>query len=234
MNEYKNIHSNQDIYVIGSGKSCDFIDQSFFENKITIGINQVFKKFDCKYYIRKEKELIEYVIDNINDNSKLFITNGKYGGDNLENKDFINKNLNENKKKKIIMLEHYKNCSFKIDKIKKTDFFDLDKNIKKNKLITSSSTICTGIHLAYYMGAKNIILVGHDCCLIDKKSNFNGYHTDKTLSFAHKNGQKDYNKWLSKIESHTIHIKKILKELDVNVYSLNPFVSYNLEGHKLN
>ena len=41
---YKNIHKDKDIYVIGSGSSCDFIDNSFFDNKITIGINQVYKK----------------------------------------------------------------------------------------------------------------------------------------------------------------------------------------------
>ena len=41
MENFLDIHKNEDIYIICSGKSCDFIDESFFKNKITLGINQV-------------------------------------------------------------------------------------------------------------------------------------------------------------------------------------------------
>jgi hypothetical protein len=57
--EFKNLHKGEDIYVIASGKSVDFIDNSFFENKITIGINQVYKKIKTKYLLRKEYNLIK-------------------------------------------------------------------------------------------------------------------------------------------------------------------------------
>ena len=30
--EFRNLHKGEDIYVIASGKSVDFIDNSFFEN----------------------------------------------------------------------------------------------------------------------------------------------------------------------------------------------------------
>ena len=40
--EYKNFHQGADIYVIGSGTSTELIHPSFFENKITIGVNQVY------------------------------------------------------------------------------------------------------------------------------------------------------------------------------------------------
>jgi uncharacterized Rossmann fold enzyme len=117
--------------------------------------------------------------------------------------------------------------------------YDHDKNNRnvntlpdKNKLVVSYSTITTGIHLAAYMGAKNIILVGHDCGKIDGECNFEGYHTDATYKIAHKNGKKDYNTWLNKIESQTIKLKTLLKEkYGCNIYSLNPFINFNLEGH---
>ena len=44
LKQFKNIHVGKDIYVIASGKSVDYIDETFFNNKITIGMNQVFKK----------------------------------------------------------------------------------------------------------------------------------------------------------------------------------------------
>ena len=36
LTDYKNIHTGQDIYVVASGKSCDYIQPSFFDNKITL------------------------------------------------------------------------------------------------------------------------------------------------------------------------------------------------------
>ena len=37
--------------------------------------------------------------------------------------------------------------------------------------MVSRSTVTSAIHLAAYMSAKNIILVGHDCGFINNKSN---------------------------------------------------------------
>lgn len=74
INNYLDLHKNKDIYVIGSGNSCDYIDPSFFNNKITIGINHVYKKFNCTYYIRKENQFLEEIINSIDKNSKLFLT----------------------------------------------------------------------------------------------------------------------------------------------------------------
>ena len=63
LEEFKNIHKNQDIYIIASGKSLDFIDNSFFGNKITIGINQVFKKIETDYLVRKERQLLNNILN---------------------------------------------------------------------------------------------------------------------------------------------------------------------------
>ena len=226
--DFKDKYKNQDIYIIGSGKSCDFLDNDFFNNKITIGVNQVYKKFKCNYYIRKENKHIDTVLKNIND-SILFISRGNYGTNNNVNKDYFEKN--KKYKNKVVIFDHYDNCG-SVDNdnnIKKYNYNHLNKN--NDKLISTSSTLLTAIHLAYYMGAKNIILVGHDCCRINGESNFKNYHTEKTLNIVWKN-QDEYNNWLSKIESQTVYIKNILKNnYNVNVVSLNPFVSYNLEGN---
>jgi hypothetical protein len=230
LTDFKNIHLNKDIYVIGSGKSCDFIDNSFFKDKITIGVNQVYNRFDCNYYIRKEYAFIDEVLSKINRKSLLFISRGDCGETNNRNKNYVErKKIYDNK---VIIFDHYKNCGSaeNPNNIKKYNYNHLKKN--NNKLISTSSTLLSAIHLAYYMGAKNIILLGHDCCKINGESNFKNYHTDKTLKLTW-NNQGQYNNWVSKIESQTVYIKNLLKDnFDVNVVSLNPFVSYNLEGNK--
>tara|TARA_B110000037_G_C16960405_1_gene440707 strand:+ start:34 stop:699 length:666 start_codon:yes stop_codon:yes gene_type:complete len=219
LNKFKNIHNNKDIYIIASGKSLDFIDNSFFNNKITIGINQVYKKFITTYLVRKEFKLLDEILKK---NLKLihFISKGEHGGNNNNNIFIVNKYKNN---KNIIIYNHNINNHL------------VEQLPDDNKLLVSYSTITTGIHLAAYMGAKNIILVGHDCGTLNGEPNFKGYHTDSTYKIAHKNGKKDYINWLKKIENGTIKLKKLLKEkYGCNIYSLNPFINFGLEGNVYN
>jgi len=222
--DYKDIHKGDDVYIIGSGSSCDFIDQSFFENKITIGINQVYKKYKTTYLVRKEFSLLKESVNNKDADTTIFISKGNCGGNNNKNKEYINKIYPNSKN--IIVYDHNNNGASPAHRITKEKL----NNLNDNQLVVSHSTITTGIYLAAYMGAKNIILVGHDCGTIDAASNFKGYHTLKTM--VQKN-QKQYNNWLNVIEQDTIVLKKYLKnKYNCNVHSLNPFVSFKLEGHK--
>ena len=60
----KDKHKGQDIYVIGSGPSCNFIDASFFDNKISVGTNQTYRKFKSNYIVRKEHKLLQDTLNN--------------------------------------------------------------------------------------------------------------------------------------------------------------------------
>jgi len=82
------------------------------------------------------------------------------------------------------------------------------------------------------MGAKNIMLVGHDCGTINGDPNFKNYHSEKTYKIAHSRGKTDYIIWLRQIEAQTIAVKNLLKKkYNCNIHSINPFVSFNLEGN---
>ena len=295
INNFKDIHLNEDIYVIGSGSSCNWIDNSFFEKKITIGINQVYKKYKTNYLIRKDPNLINESIRVSSNDTIIFISKGEFGHiNNNKNKEYIQKHYN--KSNKIIIFDHNHNPSK--NGLKK----EIINNLKEDNLLVSYSTITTGIYLAYYMGAKNIILVGHDCGTINNLSNFNddfkveygidtkkinitniilskclknnkiiiptndvkrknlfnidpcpkivksiyingkiynaneeinidaplNYHTNKTMA---QNSKQEYINWLKGIEKDTIVLKNFLKEKNCNVHSLNPFVSFRLEGN---
>ena len=215
LKEFKDIHKGDDIYVIGSGASVDYIDSGFFENKITIGINQIYKKIRTTYLVRKETKLLEEVLKDCKDTIH-FISNGDCGGNNNNNLNIINSKYKENNK--IVVYKHNVNKHSMPDKL------------PEDGLVVSYSTITTGIHLASYMGCKNIILVGHDCGTLDNKCNTDNYHNDKSYKIVHKKGESDYKKWLGNIEEQTIKLKRILKDKN-NIYSLNPFINFNLEGH---
>jgi len=222
LKKYKNIHKGETIYVLSSGKSVDFMDCNFFSDKITIGVNQVYKKFVPKYLLRKEHVFFEEIL-NLNLDTTHFISAGNCGGNGSSN--IIEQIHNKYKNSNIVMYNHNINKN-KLDKLPEND----------DSLVVSHSTITTAIHLAAYMGAKYIFLIGHDCGTLDGESNFSGYHTDKTLKIAHKSSkisaEEKYRNWLKGIEDHTITLKKLLKEkYGCEVYSLNPFINFGLEGH---
>ena len=219
--DFKNKHLDEDIYVYASGKSCDFVDNTFFKNKIVIGVNQSYKKLKPKYLVRKEFKLLKTIINDSNiDDVIHFVSCGNCGNQDSKNKEFIEKHFKD--KSNIVIYNHHQN-KMQITSLPEDDM-----------LIVSHSTITTAIHLAAYMGANNIIIVGHDCGLLNGESNFTGYHTEESLSVAwKKNPQQQYNNWLGKIENHTITLKKLLKDkYGCNVLSLNPFINFNLEGNK--
>ena len=222
LNKYKNCHKGRDIYVLASGKSVDFIPNSFFDNKIIIGVNQVYKKTKCNYLVRKDIQLLKEALQQPQNKETIhFISRGLYGKDNVYNQMHILSQFRN--KKNIVLFSHNKNTRKVPDVLAPSNI---------DYLVVSHSTIVTAIHLAAYMGAKNILLIGHDGGMINNCCNFKGYHNDSTYKIAHKEGEKDYRKWVTTIDSDTIKLKKLLIDrYKCNICSINPFINFNLEGN---
>jgi hypothetical protein len=209
INKFKNIHKGKDVYVIGSGPSCDFINDNFLKNKISVGTNQTYRKFQTDYIVRKEHSLIEDSLKN--SNSKIIVARRNCGSG-------VSIDINQ-KIERLYYFDHLINVS----KINLSAFE------RPDHLVVSDSTITSSIHFAYHLGAKNIILIGVDHGLLDDKHTFDGYY--KTIKETPWRNWDDYKKWLNILERDTLSLKKKLNELGVNVYSLNPFINFKLEGH---
>jgi len=215
-----NKHLGDDIYVIGAGPTCDFIDQSFFENKIVIGVNRVYKRFPCDYVVFKEHpgfeaEKMLFKQKTIPIVSKWDSGNISKGKRLLNSTVFTHPNCH--------FFDHLENQHTKID---------LSVIGTTDKIVVSYSTMTSAIHIAAYMGAKNILLVGHDCGLLDGKAVFSGYYTDIQKETPW-NNWNEYRQWLGEVENQTRLVKQRLYEVyNCNIYSINPFISLGLEGHK--
>ena len=86
-----------------------------------------------------------------------------------------------------------------------------------NSLVIGSSSIHGATHLAAHMGAKFIVLVGADCGTLGGAERVEGYVQGDTP-------------W-ALYESHLRDMKQRLWEMyGCQVYSLNPFINYSLEG----
>ena len=211
--ELKGVHANQDIWIIAAGASMNYVSPSFFDNKVSIGINRVCKYFDCDYVVSKDGRGFGNIIESKRSSTKILLS--KYESGNLH------QNLNKINEEHYIF-EHPAKPREEplIDEISKSS----------DKIVVSYSTITSGIHIAAYMGAKNIIICGHDCGTIDGESTIDGYYSKIR---PHQGNNDGYVRWLSQIENHTTKVCfKIQNEYGCNVHSLNPFINFNLEGHK--
>jgi hypothetical protein len=212
--DLKNKYVGKDVYVLASGPSLNHIDHSFFDNKITVGVNRVGIFLECDYVVTKDSVGFGNIVEQSKGSPKILLSKYETGDP--------GRSLNSLEGTNVFVFDHFEKPQQQpqTGKINK----DLD------KLVVSYSTITTAIHAAAYMGAKNIIICGHDCGIINGESAIRGYHQNKT---PHQGSEEGYVAWLSVIEQNTMDVKnKVMKEYGCNICSLNPFINFNLENNK--
>lgn len=213
-------HRGEDIYVIASGASIDHFDPGFFEGKTVISVNRAFERIPSNYAVLKEHpgKLIESRAD---ENSVIVcVARGEAGdlgrGSRLENSVFFNA-------ARALVFDHPPNTLGPIDLSPIRD--------DDGRLVVSRSTVTSALHLAARMGAANILLVGHDCGLLDGQVNYAGYYNEEIA--PRQGSDAKYAAWLKEIEGETLRVKKALETTyGCRTYSINPFVNFFLEGHR--
>jgi len=202
----ENQYAGEDIYVIGAGKSGDYIDPTFLHGKIAIGVNQSHRRFtDLKYIVKKDGATVE----DIDTGVPIVVSQYKYGG----NKENVCGTY---------MFTH----NYNHPKIIGRD----ELHPAGERLIVSNSTITSAIHFAAFLGAKNIFLIGHDCGTLDGEASFTGYHVGLPNLWG---SQDAYNNWLGILQAQTIEVREYInKNYNCSIYSISPFIGLNLEGHK--
>lgn len=207
----KNQHYGQDIYVLGSGSSLNHINPSFFNNKIVIGTNRIYRHFHTDFLVVIHNPVAKVAIDypvtlvmskqdcGIGNKLNLFHTDKPY-----------------------YIFNHLNNQGAALSPL------DIDTT---DTLAVGASTMSSAIHFAYFLGAQNIILCGHDSGLLDGDKNIIDYYTDEEvidINRRHRNNQA----FFDMSEKQTLELVNKIREKEVNVFSLNPFINFNLEGHK--
>jgi len=214
INELKEFHSGEDVWILAAGPSMNYLDPSFFENKVTVGVNRICKFFSCDYVVAKDGRGFSEILDNSDYDTKLVLSKHESGN--------LHQNLNTCPREHYIF-EHPAKPG------EKPDISCIDKD--SDKIVVSYSTITSAIHFAAYLGASNIIVCGHDCGTIDGQSTISDYYNEKIK--PHQGTEERYIRWLSQIGNHTTLVANQIKKVyGCNIHSLNPFLNFNLEGHK--
>jgi hypothetical protein len=214
ISELYNTHRGEDIYVIGTGASLRVFPPSFFEGKITLGLNMAWKSIPIRYGITIHAELnIPEFLEGqaprpeIIWATKYEKTKGNVSAEQLEYAErhfyFFETDGQPNTQKPPLVSDAGRITSW------------LEKPTA-NKLYLYGSIAGTGVNLAANMGAKNIILVGCDNCALGNNHHSHQQHT-RWLGAppAHRYGE--YFEALSEVRLH-------LRKRGVNVLSMNPFM----------
>ena len=204
--EFKNIHVNQDIWLLGKGASLNYINKSFFDGKITIGVNDIDMWYETTYLMRKE-----------------------FHPDGLKPEEILSR-------KTKLLLSEYKGCVQEwglnevglenlLDKYDiwffKTPFTHGElvmPDFEKGEEIPASlSSMAMAMCMAAYMGAKNIILCGNDECLLDGKD-----YVDGISPYICSSDHKYVLDWQA---SQSLPVRNMLRNSGYNIYSLHPFIN---------
>lgn len=214
LDELKNVYEGETIWVFGSGASIQFLDVRFFDDKINIATNLVAEHFPLKHF---------YLFSHYHPAVKRQLN--KRGLKAAVTHDLCSTTWSG--------LLSYSEGAWCFGKpapdnvvINELSFrkppgadFNPDTHAKIDEIVFGSSSIHGSMQLAAHMGAKHIVLVGADCGTIDDQHRVDGYPKGDTPWRLYNN--------------HLILMKKwIAANYGATVYSLNPFVNFNLEGHK--
>lgn len=202
--ELKNRHFGADIWLIASGSSMDHVDPVFFRGKLTVGVNDVYKKFPCCYLVRKEHVGSE---DAFRSGIPLILSkhdSGSYRG------------VLNSVPGRAWYFDHPDNIDVPLEAI------------GTDQLIASASTITSALHLCAYMGAANIIVCGHDGGTLDGRTTYHGYYPEPDAA-----REEWYRGWVQGMMPQTFLVRDRLQEVyGCRIYGLNPFLSFQLEGHR--
>lgn len=223
-----NKHKGQDIYILCSGPSVDYFSRDFFNNKIVISVNRSYTALSidiCKYVIFQDYNE-DLISDVYNAPGVLMIIPERAGGrDELKSfveweQFFFEREFPEHNPKQRYYFKHCENSVGTLPEL-------LEWN-NPNYLVINKNTTNSALHLAAQLGAKNIILVGHDGCLLDGQAN----HHDYWRRFNENDYRESYLEWMGgNLELTSKVRKKLIDVFNVNIYSLNPFLSFALDGH---
>ena len=206
LTDFRDIHAGETIYVIGSGSSLNYIDASFFDDKVCLcvnysGVSKGLRSFYSVSHHHNDADQIARMRPDL----LVFTTEVEQ----LPSEDRSPKPASEPNVFLVPTIEQ-RYAAFNPFNHWPDD---------PDTLIVGPSSIHLTMHLAAYMGAAHIIMVGADCGEYDGAS--------RVKDYEHPDGLLHFDVWRTALESMAAK----LRQLGCSVHSLNPWVTPTLEGH---
>ena len=202
---FRNVHKGETIYVLASGPSLNHIAPGFFADKTVVAVNYIGLELGLdRYYMVSHYHLDAHGVAPVQPHIPIIIPEVDQGGDRLADRP-----------------PDYPNVwSFPTNQQRYAAFDpETDWPTEPDALPVGSTSLHMTMGFAHYLGAATIILVGADCGTLDGAENRNGH--DRGIG-------SPWPVWAN----HLPRVANKLRRMGTEVYSLNPFVNFGLEGHR--
>jgi len=204
LHELRGKHEGETIWVLGSGPSLNFIDPAFFADKIVVSTNFSANSIGVvPHYMFSHYHSISL---KMMEHSGTVVTLGC---------DTVSQQAWQGEKPDnlcLVKLHNYQPPGSNWNPL-------TSHKPGTGTLAYGSSSLHGAMHLAAHLGASHIMLAGADCGTLDGRHRVDTYPLDEVrlweLYNRHHKLMKDY----------------LQENYAVKIYSLNPFINLNLEGH---
>lgn len=202
--DFEGKHAGETVWVLGSGKTLDFVDRTFFDGKTVVATNHSWRgKADHAYVCSNHwgTEPAEWlVLPEVEDVPVTDRYDGpKPSGDRVLFVPTIGQ--------------------------KYADFTPGRDWPEHGRFVVGPTSFHLSMHWAVWLGAAHIVLVGADCGVIDGENNRVGYYDPVN------NGQLEAHAHHRLWQKKLTEMAGKIRSLGVSVHSLNPWTTFGLEGH---
>jgi len=202
--DFKDAHEGETIWVLGSGKTADFVDETFFAGKTVVAANHAWKDKAEHAYVCSNHWSVDapgwLIVPEVEDVPPQDRHHAKPDGD------------------QVLFVPTIK---------QQYGYFDPFVHWPDNgRFAVGPSSATIAMHWAVYLGAAHLVLVGFDCGVIDSHERLDGYYPPAN---AHAIAQHSHHRLWERVMNDTA---RFLRERGVSVHSLNPWATLGLEGHK--
>ena len=202
---FKDSRKGETIYVLGSGKSLDYIAPGFFDDKVCVCTNRVGLTLGLpSYYTVSHYHRDAMTVADNRPDLPVIAPEADLGagGPEAANVEPTQPNIYRFPTNPQLF-----------------DRFDPAAHWpdEPHTLVAGPTSLHMTMHFAQYLGAAHIVLVGADCGTLDSASNFTGYSI----------GDNPFEVWQRTLGG----VADQMRAHGTSVHSLNPFVNFALEGH---
>jgi len=202
--DFEGAHAGETVWVVGSGRTLDFVDRSFFDGKTVVAANHAWKGKAEHAYVCSNHWGVDHPGWLILPEVEPVPPQDAHKGSRPTGDDVVFVPT---------IRQHY------------SDFDPVAHWPQRGKFAVGPSSATIAMHWAVWLGAAHLVLVGFDCGVIDGAERREGYYPpanpDAIAAHSH------HRLWGRVMEETANYLRK----QGVGVHSLNPWVTLGLEGH---
>lgn len=208
--DFENRHRGETIWVLGSGRTLDFVGPSFFADKTVVATNHTFlNRLETGYVVSNHWRLLPELA--FPSEPFWFVT------PEVEAVPESDRSWSRPDGSNVLFVPTIGQ--------KFAQFKPLEDWPEHGRFVVGPTSLHLSLHWAVWLGAAHIVLVGADCGDIDGVNNAVEYYRQEEVGGIRNHAH--HKLW----ERTLVEMAEKIRSLGVSVHSLNPWVTFNLEGH---